>query len=207
MKMQKLGGYASIVLTLVSIVSYLIIISIPGLSIYDPAKMMAAYQVAPMSFLAVYFLGVLSCILILLIALALQARMNDNAPYLMRLVVIAASIYAALMLTTEISGLYRNMILAPTKDFSAIRAFLVLHACLSYSAALAWGLGLLLIGWAALRTRALSRILGCIVLAYGILEVLGGQSGNIIIILLSSIAYVWLGVALLRNPKPIPVRT
>jgi uncharacterized membrane protein SirB2 len=132
----------------------------------------------------------------------------------MRLAVIAASAYSALFLTAMIGGFFRNILLAATNDMSAFRAFLVLHEFLGNAAISMLGWGFLLIGWASLKTGALPRILGYIILLSGIGSILRFaflvsqyQTGILIAGLLDLIVYVWLGVALLRNPEPIPART
>jgi hypothetical protein len=207
MKMQKLGGYASIVFVLVSIVRFSLDIQMfrgfTGLDSYDPAKMMAAYQASPILFWTFYVLGMLNGILVILVALALQERMQSKAPNLTRLVVIAASIYAALLLTNQIGGVFRNVVVAATKDDSAYRAFLLLHGCLGRAASNAWGWGLLLIGWAALRTRALPRILGYIILVYGIVGIMRFATTQLTYVyaLLSLVSMGWLGIVLLRKPE------
>jgi hypothetical protein len=210
MKLQKLGGYTSIILACISVVAIGILAAIfqgfTGLDIYDPAKMMAAYNTFTLAFRVYYVLGVLTGALIAFIALVLQERMQDSAPQLMRLAVIAASAYFALAITTEMTGIYRNVVLSQMSDPPAFRSFLVLHECLAGAAYNAWGWGLLFIGWAALRTRALPRILGYIILVYGIAEIVVTVSKIELAIpiglLLGIIVFVWLGVVLLRKPEP-----
>jgi uncharacterized membrane protein SirB2 len=77
----------------------------------------------------------------------------------------------------------------------------------------AWGWGLLLIGWATLKTRALPRILGYVIFAYGIAAIIQFvfvvsllQVGYRISGLLSLIVFVWLGVVLLREQEPSPAK-
>lgn len=210
MKLQKLGGYASIILAGIFIVNIGILISIfqgfTGLEIYDPAKMMAAYNTSKIAFRVYYVLGVLTGALIAFIALVLQERMQASAPQLMRLAVIAASAYFVLAITTEMTGIYRNVVLSQINDPPAFRSFLVLHECLAGAAYNAWGWGLLFIGWAALRTRALPRILGYIILVYGIAEIVVTVSKIELAIpiglLLGIIVFAWLGVVLLRKQQP-----
>ena len=208
MKLQKLGGYASIALVCMSIAALGILIPIlRRLDIFDPVEMITAYQTSAIAFWVYYVLNILSGVLILLVVLVLQERMHANAPQLMRLAVIAASVYFALSLTTEMTGIYRNVLLAPTKDVSAFRAFCVLHECLFGAAVNAWGWGFLFIGLAALRTRALPRILGCIILACAIVAIIqfafvGSNLWLGLWQLLRFISLVWLGVVLLGRPEP-----
>jgi hypothetical protein len=214
MKLQRLGGYASIVQVCLNIVMVATankrhIGGFTGLGdIYNPAKMMPAYQAAPVAFWAYYVMGILTAILTLLIVLALEERMKADAPHLMRLAVISVSAYAALTITAMIGGFFRNALLAGTNDMSAFRAFLVLHELLGNAAISAGGWGFLLIGWTALRTRALPRILSYAMLAFGIMSIVlfaftvsQVQLGLIVFLLLFLIVFVWLGVVLLRKPE------
>lgn len=128
----------------------------------------------------------------------------------MQLAVIAASAYSALFLTTMIGGVFRNILLAATTDMSTFRAFLVLNEFPGNAAASILGWGFLLIGWAAISARALPRILSYVILAYGIVSIIEFaftvsrfQPGLHIHALLGLIVFVWLGVVLLRKPKPI----
>jgi hypothetical protein len=182
-----------------------------GLDIYDPAKMMAAYHASTMSFWTYYVFSILTGILTLIVTVALQERMGANAPHLMRLAVIAASVNFALVLAAEMSGIYRNVIVAQLNDASTFRAFLVLHEHLAFAGVNALGWGLLFIGWAILRTGALSKMLGYIILADGLLSISQFAFsisqfvlGTTVWSLVDLIAFVWLGVALLRKAEPQP---
>jgi hypothetical protein len=210
MKLQKLGGYASIVLVCIYIVSAIIVIpvlqGITGLDIYDPVKMSDAYQASPMAFLIYYILGILIAILTLLVFLALEERMRTDAPHLMRLSVISASAYSALYITAMIGGFFRNVLVSATNDMSTFRTFLVFHEFLSTAAISVLGWGLLLIGWATIRTRILPLILGYIIFIFGIWAIIlfafvASQFtfGIYIYALLSLIVFTWLGVVLLRK--------
>ena len=131
MKLQKFGGYASIVLVCLNIAMVGILITVfsgvAGLDIYDPTKMMAVYHASTASFWIYYVLSIFTGILTLLVAVALQERMQATAPNLMRLAVIAVSIFFAFALSAEMSGIYRNVIVGQTNDSSSFRVFLVLH--------------------------------------------------------------------------------
>jgi hypothetical protein len=213
MKLQKLGGYASIVLFCVSIGMGVMLTIIFGgfaslLDIFDPAKMIAAYQDSFVAFWVYYILGILSGILTLFIVFALNERMQAKAPNLMRLAVIAASAYSALFVTTMIGGFFRNILLMGMNDASAFRAFLVLHEFLDNAATSMLGWGLLLIGATAISTRLLPRLLSYAILVFGIMSILKFaftvsqfQIGLAINVLLALIVFVWLGVVLLRKPE------
>jgi hypothetical protein len=219
MKLKKLGGFASIALVCLQIVMRVVLtIAFHGsprlADIYNPAWMIPAYQAAPAAFWAYYVMGILTAILTLLIVLALEERMKADAPCLMRLAVIAASAYAALTITTQIGGFFRNVLLLRMNDMSAFRAFLVLHEFLTVAAVSLLGWGFLLIGCAALKTHALPRILGYIILVFGVgsiiqfvFTVLHFGLEGFITSSLGFVVYVSLGVVLVRRPKQVPAQT
>jgi multisubunit Na+/H+ antiporter MnhE subunit len=218
--MQKLGGYASIISILVVAAAIgLMALTLPrlGLSIQsstvpDPLKVMAAYEASPMTFRAMQAFGVLIAIALILVALALQERMRANAPGFMRLAVIAASVAFALLLANTIGGTPGMLSIASNKDVSAYRAFTLVQNGLSAAAVNAWGWALLLMGWAAIRTRALPRILSYIILVCGIVAIIGfavpavtGVVGSVIgyvVVLLNVIGALWLGAVLVKKPEP-----
>jgi hypothetical protein len=214
MKLQRLGGYACVLLVLVEIASSSILISIfrgfTGLDIYDPVKMIAAYQGSISFFWAFYILGIFNGILTLLVVLALRERMQAKAPTMMLLAVVAASAFAALSITGMIGGFFRNILLGQMNDISAFRVFLVLHEFFFSAAASAMGWAFLMIGCAAIRTRGLPRALAYAILPFSISMIIQFsfavsqfQLGNNIASFLWLIVFVWLGVVLLRKPKPI----
>jgi hypothetical protein len=222
MKLQKLGGWAAIISAFAGIASFVLIQTImyqgvdrgPGTDI-DPAKMMGAYHASPMAFRVFYILGVVSVIVGLLIALALQERMQSKAPHLMRLAVIAASASSALGLTACISGFLRYTLIAGTGDASAYRSALVMFTCFTLTATNIWGWVLLLIGYSALRTRALPKILSYVILVDGIIEILQFVTFRTSLdapmgfadFVLVPMSMVWLGVVLIRKPLPILAQT
>jgi hypothetical protein len=212
-KLQKLGGYVSIVWVCVMIAREVVLAkAFRGLTgsggSLDPVGMKAAFEASPIAFHMYYILGIVISIFALLVALSLQERMQANAPNLVRLAVIAASAYSVLTITTMIAGFLRYPMIAGTGDISAYRVFLILHSMLSAAATSVLGWGLLLFGWASLKTRALPRILSCLILVNGIADILRfaiGQFGLVDLLFLICIA--WLGVVLLRNPEPTPAQT
>ena len=213
MELQKLGGYASIILVCFNIAMMGILVTlfsdVAGLDVYDPAKMMAIYHASTASFWTYYVLSIFTGILTLLVAVALQERMQATAPNLMRLAVIAVSIFFAFTLSAEMSGIYRNSIVAQTNDLSSFRVFLVLHEYLYFAGLSALGWGFLLIGCAALRTGALPKMLGYVLLVYGIFSIsqFAFSISQIAIglgvwFLVGFIVFVWLGVILLAKEQP-----
>ena len=96
MKLQKLGGYSSIAWVLIGIVSGALAHSVfqgfTGSDYHDPGKMISAYQTFPMAFYTWYALGILKAVLILIIVLALEERMQKDAPNLMRIAITALAL-------------------------------------------------------------------------------------------------------------------
>jgi hypothetical protein len=82
-KLQRFGGYAA----LASVCAYLAVVllfifTLDHLgNLTDPAKMMEATSAAPGNLYAGYLLMVASCILLLILALALHEHMQSSAPY------------------------------------------------------------------------------------------------------------------------------
>jgi hypothetical protein len=221
MKLQKLGGYASIIVVCAMLILIGIMISTaqrlglsePGAS-SDPVKVMAAYSTSPFIFHVVALLVIVIGILLLLVALALCERMQAKMPNLMRLAIIAASVSFALYATLAIASIHSNPLLVKANDASAYRAFMVLTGSIEAAAGNVWSWLILLFGWAAIKTRALPQILSWILLALGVLDILQlifrftmPQTLGYVVGVIGLISMVWLGVVLLRKPEPIPAQT
>ena len=210
MKLQKQGGYASIVLAGIIIVNIIILAMIfrefTALEIYDPVKMMDAYNTYTIAFRVYYVLGILAGVLVVFISLVLLERMKAGAPQLMRLAVLGASGYFVLAIMAEMSGIYRNIVLSEINDPSAFRSFLILHECFAGASFTALGWAFLFIGWSTFKTRALPRILGYIMLVYGIAEIVLTVSiielAIPIGLLFGVLVFLWLGIVLLRQQQP-----
>lgn len=214
MKLQRLGGYASIILIGITIVLFAAYLypGLPGTlqsgDTYDPVKLMKAEADAPSAF-RIFFAEIhvgtiFYSILIILIALSLQERMQASAPNLMRLAVIAIVISSALTITFAIAGSVGHSPMISAQDVSAYKAFLVMLLGLSAAANHIGGWGMLLIGWVGFRTRSLPRLLSCFILASGVLSVFGFANSQVDAIntVLFLISFLWLGVVLLRKPEP-----
>jgi hypothetical protein len=151
-------------------------------------------------------MGILYAILILLVVLTLEERLRPDAPHLMRLAVIAVSVCSALCLTSNIGDFLGYEVLAATKDMSAFRVSLFLSELLGCASVHTLGWGFLLIGWAAVRSRRLPRILCYIIFILGIVSIIEFTfivgdfiPGLIIFALLWLIVFVWLGIVFLRK--------
>jgi hypothetical protein len=215
MRLQKLGGWTAIGLVFVSIASAALLSRIgphigptdfAAISL-DPAKMAAAYAALPVVFNALLPLSILRGICALLIALALRERMQADAPVLMRLSVIAASACAAMLSIVAIAAMLGHTSFAGSMDMSAYRAFLVMLNGINGTAINIFGWELLIIGWAALNTKALPRILNCFILAAGIVHFVQFTFVHPSVMaargIFAGISMIWLAVVLLRNPEPV----
>lgn len=211
MKLQKQGGYASIVLAGIIIINIIILIllfhNFTPSEIYDPVKMIESYSTYAIAFRVYYVLGILTGVLVLFITLVLKEIMKDDEPRLMSIAVAAASGYFIMSIAAEMSGLYRNIILAELNDAAAFRSFLVLHECFAGTSLNALGWAFLFIGWSTLKTPTFSRKLGYIMLAYGIIVIAVTvfiiQIAITVALLLGLFVFLVLGIALLRNQEPI----
>jgi hypothetical protein len=210
MKLQKVGGWASLIyvcawIAYVGIEGF--IVPRLGLSLLGgdgPVKEMAVYEASPTIFHVVQLSMLLNGFLFVLVALALQERMRSTAPNLMGLTVIAASVAFALMLADIIIGFSGVASIVSAKDVSAWRAGDVVRAGLGSTGGNAWGWALLSIGWAAITTRKLPRILSWIILVDGVMTIIQFALWQIqpAAILLLLISMFWLGIVLLRKPEP-----
>ena len=221
MKMQKLGGYAAIAWICLMVV--LSVIQLPLASRYglteqsaglNPAKVAAAYSGSPMTFRVVSVLEILLGILFLFIALGLHERMRAKAPNMMRLLIIAASVSCALGIAGVMIAIRGLASMAGAADVSIYRPLLVMQSGLSTASDHALGWVDLLIGVAAISTRALPRFIAYVFLVLGILTVIGfalptvtGTAGTVISIVvgfLIAIAMIWLGIVMLREREMSP---
>lgn len=166
MKLQKIGGYASIIGVCAYFVAVLIYNSV-GLP-DDPVKAMETYQAAPFqSSMALLFITA-AYIIYLVYFLALYECMHADAPYLTWVMLIAFSVAAAfgtLETVVFVSGMDQ---IAPTRDISAYRTLNAVFLGIHNAGCPAIGWACLLAGWAILKTRAFSSILGWLVVAAGI---------------------------------------
>ncbi len=215
MKLQKIGGFASVVLALVNIAYYILdryfmFTAVDKGSGNEAVMMITAYRTSTVAFNVFYATWIVGSITYLLIAYALQERMQAKATHWMRLAVIAASVTSALNLTAFISGFLRYRLLAGTGDLSAYRSALKMFDFLTLTSVHTWGWALVLIGCAALITRALPRLLSWFILVDGIIElttfVFFGTSFELPLwyadMVMIIVSMMWLGVVLWREHEP-----
>ena len=214
MKLQKIGGYASIVNGLLTLLLLMILILIfPRLGLVepsdwiDPVKGINACIKSPATFFLWDLDFILWGITLVLMALALRERMETESPNLMRLVVIGASISATLCLSYGLIGIVGFPPIVSAKDISAFRAMFGVTFGLSIAGDHASGWALLLSGCAALKTGKLSRLLAYLLILTGIVWILEffscGHSiyGPLVAVglLVTFVSEVWLGIVLLQN--------
>ncbi|MFC1840726.1 hypothetical protein ACFL1N_14180 [Thermodesulfobacteriota bacterium] len=199
MKLQKIGGYFSIALVFILLIY--IGVTILGFSSTDPADIMATSQDSQIAFRAMYICIFLRGMLMLLISLTIKERMHSEYPTLMQLVVITASIYFAMIILMSMNGMTRLSLSAD--DLEVYKALISVWNIFTKAAGCALGLVFLIIGYAAIKTRLLPRILGGIFLLQGITVIPTILMGAPFIgVSLIPISFLWLGIHLIRNPEP-----
>lgn len=206
MKLQKVGGVASLVNVIASVaLVFIIFVVYPRLghvqlNDLDPVRGMAAWTASPMTFFSTDIDIILWAIGTFLVALALRERMQASAPILTQIALIASSIASGLWLVGGVAPQIIRPLLISTGDASAHRATMMILQGLGYSADHACGWALLLMGWAAFKTTALSRILACVIALTGLIFILDFLSVALalLVLILFPIMSFWLGVKLLQ---------
>jgi hypothetical protein len=206
MKLQRLGGYAA----LASICAYLAVVLVFTVTLdhfgylNDSVKMMEVTSAAPGNLYAGYLLMVVSYIFSLILVLALHERMKSGAPYLTRLLVIAAAAGTVMQLTEAVIFIRQAATIAQTQDISAWKVLTAITDGLHFTAGHLCAWVVLLSGCAIIRTRALSRTLGWLLLVTGILWLprFAVPQLGLIPALLSCVGGIWTGIALLRQKQP-----
>jgi hypothetical protein len=211
MKLQKLGGYAAIASVCFSIIYE--IVQGPLTDFVDATKGMAALSASPTHVVVLSLPGIIAGILYLVMFLALHERMQADAPYLTRIMLIAASAKLVVSIIGTIGILIGAiLIVVPAQDVSAFRALSAVGFGLYIMRYHIHGWACLLLGCAILKTRSFSRILGWLFLLTGIVympativpQPLQGSLLLVTAALLSVVATVWIGIALLRHKRPQP---
>ena len=208
MKLQRIGGVSSIgsaFLCAIYLVFFFLVFPRLGLvrpsDWIDPVKNFAAWSASPITFFLINLEFILWTIAFVLIVLALRERMQTTAPNVIGIVVIGISIACALWLAVGLIGIVGMPSIVSAKDASAYRAVMGVYLGLSIAADHALGWVLLLIGWAALKTRVLPRILSYLLILYGIVAIFefAVHPFMFVGVILGIIWGVWLGVVLLRS--------
>jgi hypothetical protein len=208
MKLQRIGGIGSVASALIGAMAMVIIALVfPRLGLVgpadrmDPIKGINAESASPITFFLFNLDLILWGMAFVLIILALRERMQLNAPSLMRLAVIGVSTTYAIMLVAGLIGILGMPSIVIANDASAYRAFIGIYFGLMVVGDHAAGWAVLLSGWAALKTRSLSRILGYFSVLVGIVFIIEFAAKPLMPVglVLSIIWGVWLGAALLRS--------
>ena len=209
MKLQRLGGYAAIASVLV-FVAMLLLASFQQIRFIldDPAGFRNAVSAAPVGSYAISLLIVIHFSLLQIMFFALHERMQNKAPQLTRIALIAASAAAAVLVAFGIFY-FDNIRIAlqhrvPMRVVEARWTFIAAYEELRMAASHFYGWACLLMGLAILRVRPFSAVLGWLFVVAGVLNI----SGFMLIYLESAghlcvyIAAVWTGIAMLRQKQP-----
>jgi hypothetical protein len=206
MKLQKLGGYAAIAALFLTMAYELFAIFLKSRTAFtdSPVKDMAANLAMPTEFSVLHLLLIVSSIIGFMWALALHERMQANAPYLTRIMLIAFSSYTAMRIVESFLGFQIIAVLAPMQDLSAFKAFTSVIESLHNASNHIFGWYVVFLGCAVLRTHAFSWIIGWLFLLEGIL-LMAEKIASILGLISASasvIAIVWIGIAMIRQKQP-----
>jgi len=209
--LQKLGGYASLLVGLTFIAILVIDFAVlapqgfvgPGTS---PDVVMALVNNSAVPFQLLDVFSVLGSVAFLLSALAVRERLGVSAPNQMNIAVIAAATAGALMLAVSAADFSSTPIIAAANDVSAFRASLAILDGIFTGGIFAWGWTVLLWGWTGLSTKQLPAMLCYMLLLTGILGILSFAITifGILVVVLNVVWGLWLGSILLRQPSPTP---
>jgi hypothetical protein len=206
MKLQRLGGYASIG----SFVAMLMLFGLNFLKIKrfgalsDPAKVMAAYSDTRLYDNILTILLIVVYALLLILVLACYERMQAKAPFLSLLALISASAGTVIKIALAVIGTVSIGIIAQARDESAFMAFSAMMAGINLTGGHLYGWAFLFLGFATLKTRAFSRVLSWLLLITGIvwLPLFMFTMLTQLLYLLSGISVGWTGIVLLREKQP-----
>ena len=208
MKLGRIGGFASIGSALIGVMALVIVgLVFPRLGLVgpsdrmDPSKGISAETASPITFLLFNLDLIVWGIAFVLIILALRERMQANAPTLLRLALIGVSSTFAIMLAAGLVGIAGIPPIVAVKDASAYRALVGVWLGLVVAGDHAAGWAMLLIGWAALKTSTLPRVLSYLSVLGGIVFIIEFAAKPLmpVSLFLSVIWGVWLGAVLLRS--------
>ncbi len=212
MKLRKLGGIAAIVGTCMYIL-YRVLLTNIVLAHFgnsdDPAKALAALVTVTDDFYALNFMYIIIFILAVVYVYAFYERLKDNAPHLSRIMLIAAFLGTASMIVFSMLNIKELSMIVPVRDASAFLAVQVVTSGMNSFGDHAWGWTYLLLGSAALKTNAFSRIPSWLAILTGIMWIsliFINQFSNGLVGLISMAPYIistiWMGIALLRQKQP-----
>jgi len=206
MKLQKTGGVASIAYACLA-AFFIVILAVvfPRLGLgpndyMDPAKSIAAWSASPGTFFSLDIEWILFGIAFLLLMLALRERMQAEAPILTQIALAVTYIACAFWLGTGLVNHAMRPTIIGAQDASAFRGALSVTYGLSVGGYHALGWALLLMGWAALKTARLPRMLASFILLAGLVLILEFVSMALVFVVfvVTVILSLWLGIVLLR---------
>ena len=209
--LQKMGGIAALysaAALLFAMVGFLLVLDTMG--IVDPAQQVASI-VENQAFMHILYLitYVIWGIAMVPLALALNERLKAGSPAIMQIATAIGLIWACIVIA---SGQVTNMGMDTVVDLyskdptQAVTAWLAIESVAkglsSAGGEILGGTWVLLVSWAALRGRGLSRALnyfGVLVGAVGLFSVVIGEPGTVIFGLVKMVWSLWLGIVMLRS--------
>lgn len=211
-KFQKMGGIAALYLAaayVVGMVGFLLVVDVSG--VVDPVKKVAL-MMDNQAFLYIMHLiiYVVWAVFLVVLALALYERLKAGLPAIVQTATVFGMIWATVIIA---SGMIHNIGMVNVVDLyvkdpaQAATVWLAIDSVfegLGGSNEVLGGIWILLISWAALRTRGLPRVLnylGVAIGAAGIISVVPALAELFIYIyaLGQIVWFVWLGIIMLRG--------
>lgn len=221
---NRVGGVASLVQAiffLIIPVVFLLVLPRLGLTLADqgdPAKLLA-FSTKNSLLMWVDAAMVIAAAAFVVLALVMQDRLRDVAPFAMRTAVIAASIGAALLVASGIGDIYDVAALRPAYAAGGASATMATTAYagvgtvavgLFWAGWLAYGVWVIMTSWVALQAHRYAPALNYIGIAWGILAVLSVLAFasptlymlSLIVPILGIIWAAWLAYDMLRQGAP-----
>ena len=211
-KLRKMGGIAALYLAaayVVGMVGFLLVVDVSG--VVDPVKKVAL-MMDNQAFLYIMHLiiYVVWAVFLVVLALALYERLKAGSPAIVQTATVFGMIWATVIIA---SGMIHNIGMLNVVDLyskdpaQAAMVWLAIDSVfegLGGSNEVLGGIWILLISWAALRTRGLPRVLnylGVAIGAAGIISVVPALAELFIYIyaLGQIVWFVWLGIVMLRG--------
>lgn len=211
MKLQKLGGVSALGYVCVYIVGALLSsrFQLPGIW-NDPSETLAAISASQNGFYLVHLLSMVSLILGFTLFVAIHERLHAQAPYLSRMMLIAGSASIVIWIMEKIIRITGVGMIVSIQDFSSFKAFCAITNGLHFTGGHACAWACLFGGCAILVTRLFPWVLGWLFLILGIIWLptffllqIGIRYTIPVLILLSSVCWIWTGIAMLRQ-KQVP---
>ena len=211
--LQKMGGIAALysaAALLFAMVGFLVVLDTMG--IVDPAQQVASI-VENQTFMHILNLivYVIWGIVMVPLVLALNERLKAGSPAIMQIATAIGLIWACIVIASgQVSNMGMDTVvdLYSTDPAQAVTAWLaydsVAQGLSSAGGEILGGTWVLLVSWAALRGKGLSKalnFLGAIVGAVGLLSALPviGESGAAVFGLGKAVWSLWLGIVMLRS--------